>query len=239
MKFFIDAELIRYLHTVNFIYSSFPKSALILDVGFFIPVIPIGLSKLGFGVSAIEKMSYYNGALDEIISFSAEKYGIRLFDVDLLMDNIYDLKYQFDVVLILAVLEHLNGTPKYLLEKIKNIVKPNGCIIVEVPNIATLSSRLVFLKKGKSSCAPFEDYYHSEYPFSGHNRKYTIDDLKYALDQAGFEIAQLKVFHHSVLIPQSLKARILYALELIGPPSWKPNIWAVAKPRKAHSNPKT
>ena len=239
VKFFIDVEVIRYLHTVNFIYLSYPKSTWILDIGFFIPVVPLGLSKLGFRVSSVEKLSYYNGALDEIISFIAEKYGVRILDFDPLVDNIADLKHQFDVVLLLAILEHLNGSPNYLLEKTKSIVKPNGCIIVEVPNIASLIKRLALLLKGESPCPRFEDYYHSEYPFTGHNREYTINELKYTLDQAGFDVIKLKVFHHSAILPQGLKGKILHTLELIGPQSWKPNIWAVAKPRENYFNPKT
>lgn len=230
--YFINQELTRYLHTLNFIDSSFSKSTSILDVGFFIPILPIGLSKIGFKVSAIEKLSYYEGALDEIISFSSRKYGIKVLDLDLFENCISDLKHQFDIVLLLAILEHLNGTPKYLLDRVKRIVKPNGCIIVEVPNVASLRKRLIFLLKGKLPYATFEDYFHSEYPFSGHNREYTIDDLKYALDQVGFDIVRLEVFHHSSLKPRSLKGKVFRTLELIGPPSWRPNIWTVAKPRK-------
>lgn len=231
VKYFIDGELIRYLYTVNFIYSSFPKKIKILDIGFFIPVIPIALSKLGFSVTAIEKLSYYDGALDEIIQFTMERYGIQVLDLDLFDDKLPKLEYQFDIILLLAILEHLNGTPKYLLEKIQRLVKPEGCLIVEVPNVASLNKRLVMLIKGKSPYPLFEDYYHSEYPFSGHSREYTVGDLKYALEQSGFDITKLKVFHHSALMPQSFKGKILRILELVGPPSWKPNIWVMAKPK--------
>lgn len=232
VKSFIDFELTRYLHTVNYIYSTHSVSAVILDVGFFIPVIPIALSKLGFKISAIEKLSFYNGSLDEIIAFTKEKYGISVLDFDFLMDNISELKNKFDIILLLAIFEHLNGTPKYLIERVRNIAKPDSHIITEVPNIASLTNRLVFLKKGIPPLPSFEDYFHSEYPFSGHNREYTIDDLKYAMDNSGFDIIHMKTFHQSVLIPDNIKMRLLHGLEKIGPASWKPNIWAVAKPRK-------
>ncbi len=234
VKHFIDGELIRYLHTVNFIYSYFPKSTRILDIGFFIPVVPIGLSKLGFKVSTIEKLSYYEGALDKIISFVTEKYGIKVIDFDLFKDNSASLMHQFDVVLLLAILEHLNGTPMYLLEITRQIVNPDGYVIVEVPNIESLSKRLTFLIKGKLPYPPFEDYFYSEYPFSGHNREYTISDLKYALIKSGFDLVRLEIFHHNALKRRSLKGNMIYILELIGPASWRPNIWAVARPKSYH-----
>jgi len=231
VKHFIDAELIRYFHTVNFIFTSLPKSVYILDIGFFIPVIPIALSKLGFTVFSLEKLSYYDGALDEIISFAMGKYKIKVIDFDLFEDDISDLEHKFDIVLLLAILEHLNGTPKFLLNTSRRLVKHEGYIIVEVPNVASLTKRLTLLIKGKLPYSPFEDFFNSEYPFSGHNREYTVDDLKYALMKSGFELIRLEVFHHSALKPRSLKGKLLYLVELIGPASWKPNIWAVAKPK--------
>jgi len=228
---FIDAELVRYIHTVNYIYSSSAKSVEILDVGFFIPVLPIALSKLGFKVSAVEKLSYYEGALDEILTFVREKYSIKVLDFNLFGDNPFYTQQKYDVVLLLAILEHLNGTPRHLLYKVRQILRADGYIILEVPNAASLTKRLTLLIRGKLPYSPFEDYFWSEYPFSGHNREYTISDLKYSLYQSGFKLTRMEVFHHSSIKPQHLKGKLLYMLEKIGPSSWKPNIWAVARPK--------
>jgi 2-polyprenyl-3-methyl-5-hydroxy-6-metoxy-1,4-benzoquinol methylase len=231
VKKFIDWELIRYFHTIDFIYSTFPKSATILDIGFFIPIIPMSLSKLGYKVCAIEKLSYYQGALDEIIAMTTNNYNIELLNFDLIMDMTDNLKLRFDIILLLAVLEHLNGTPRYLLDKTKLFLKSDGNLIVEVPNIASLTKRVAFFKKGIPPLQSFEEYYNSDYPFSGHNREYTIKDLKYALDHSGFDVIRLDAFHHSSVLPDNLKGKVLYAFEALGPSSWKPNIWVVAKPR--------
>lgn len=236
-KFFIDAEVGTYQRTLNYIYSRASAANRILDIGFFIPIIPIALAKLGFSVSAIEKLIYYDKALDEIISFARKKYAIEVLDSDVIEDNLSDLEHQFDMVILQAVLEHLNGTPKYVLNRARQFVKPAGTILVEVPNAARLRKRLVFLMKGKVPFAPFYDYYHSAYPFAGHNREYTIDDLKYALDQSGLDLVRLDVYQKSPVKPQPLWDRVIYWLELLGPASWKGSIWVIAKPREVPVTP--
>lgn len=225
----LDLEVIRYIKTVDYINANFQRYSSVLDIGFFVPLIPIALSKLGFRVFALEKLCYYNGALDNIINFAREKYGVNILDFDILNDTIPKSWETYDVVLLLAVLEHLNGTPKYVLDKVKALLNPTGFLIVEVPNAAALAKRLSFLLKGKPPFPPFEDYYDSEYPFSGHNREYTIQDVKYALERSGFEIVKIEVFHHTVRNILSWKGRLLRALERSGPPSWKPSIWTVAR----------
>ena len=75
------------------------------------------------------------------------------------------------------------------------MAKRSGYVVVEVPNVAALSRRVSFLLKGWPPFPPFSDYYHSDYPFAGHNREYTIADLEYSLEQCGLELKALETFH--------------------------------------------
>ena len=226
---FIDGEIVRFMKTADFIGASFPRSTSILDIGFFIPVIPLALSKLGFCVTALEKLSLYDGALDDIITHATQQYSITVLDFDLFEDEPDNLRARFNVILLLAILEHLNGTPRYLLEKVKSLLCPDGHVIVEVPNVSSLSKRVYLLLKGIPPCPSFDGFYHSDYPFTGHNREYTIQDVRNTLAWSGFEIVDVQAFHHSAVAPPSWKQRVLQALERWGPPSWRPNIWAVGK----------
>jgi hypothetical protein len=226
LRSFIDHEIIRYMKTADFIYRTLPRGASVIDIGLFIPVIPIALSKLGYQVASVEKLAFYGNALNDIITLITNRYHVCVYDLDVLTD---ELPIQADIVLLLAILEHLNGTPRYLLGRAKSMVKPDGYMIVEVPNAATLSRRLSFLLKGSPPFPPFADYYHSEYPFSGHNREYTVRDLQFALQQSGLKIVQLEVFHHGTADGLPWKSRLLRAIEQIGPADWRPSIWSVVK----------
>jgi len=229
---FVDQEIIRFTKTVDFIYKTMSCQAHIIDIGMFVPIVPVALAKLGFRVASVENLAFYGTALNEMVSLINGRYNIGIHDLDILNDELGMLSGKFDVVLLLAILEHLNGTPKYLLEKVSNLSKPTGRIIVEVPNAATLERRLAFLLKGKPPFPPFSDYYHSDYPFTGHNREYTVGDLKYALKHSGFEIVEMEVFHHNTPDGLSPMQRFARFLEQIGPDEWRPNIWAVAQKRQ-------
>ncbi len=59
---------------------------------------------------------------------------------------------EFDVVLLLDVLEHIPYDKQYTaLREIKRILKPGGTFVMSVPNLAHLSSRIKFLILGKLS----------------------------------------------------------------------------------------
>jgi hypothetical protein len=223
---FIDYEIIRYVKTVDFIFRTLPKGATVVDIGLFIPVIPIALSKLGYQVASVEKLAFYGNALNDIITLITNRCHVSVYDLDVLTD---DLPIQGNIVLLLAILEHLNGTPRYLLGRAKSMIKPDGYMIVEVPNAATLTRRLSFLIKGSPPYPPFADYYFSEYPFYGHNREYIVRDLRFALQQSGLRIVQLDVFHNGTPDGLPWKSRLLRANEQIGPAGWKPSIWRVVK----------
>jgi len=104
-KHFIDHEIVRYYNTADYIYKKYSNSNLkILDIGFFIPVLPIALSKLGYKVSSCEMLEYYNGAFDEIIETLIPRYDIKLFNIDITRETIENVEHEFDIVLFLAFL---------------------------------------------------------------------------------------------------------------------------------------
>jgi 2-polyprenyl-3-methyl-5-hydroxy-6-metoxy-1,4-benzoquinol methylase len=139
-----------------------------------------------------------------------------------------ELYKQYNIVLLLAILEHLNGTPRFLLEKVRSVMKEDGALIVEVPNVGELSNRLNFIIKGQPPFPPIEDYYYSNYPFTGHNREYTIREMVYCLEQSNFRIKKLITFDHSSYSHKSTLRLLLRWVEKLGPPEWRPNLWVLA-----------
>lgn len=229
---FIDAEMHAHTKIVDFLSKSMPAGAQVIDIGFFIPVIPIALAKLGFQVSSIEKLAFYDHALDEIISFATQTYNIKLYDLDILQDNIDFLSNQFDIVILSAILEHLNGTPRYLLGKAKILGGKDSDYLITVPNVATIRKRLSFLFRGLPPFPSIANYFHSAYPFTGHNREYTLADLEYVLEESEFEITHLEEFNRPAgMSGTSLKERFWSCVARIEPKSMHESLLAVARRR--------
>ena len=78
----------------------------------------------------------------------------RAYCKDVIVGDIEDLAWceklagaQFDVAIFADVLEHLKR-PERPLEKVREFLKDNGCVLVSVPNIANVSIRLELLSGG-------------------------------------------------------------------------------------------
>jgi 2-polyprenyl-3-methyl-5-hydroxy-6-metoxy-1,4-benzoquinol methylase len=229
VRHFIDSEIHVYIKIVEFLAQSIPEGAKVIDIGFFIPVIPIALAKLGFKVVSIEKLAFYDHALDDIIAYSKQNYDIELHDLDILQDDIDFITNQFDIVILSAIIEHLNGTPKYLIEKAKTLGVKDARYIFVVPNVATMRKRLNFLLRGLPPFPPISNYYHSAYPFTGHNREYTLKEYRYILEQSGFEIIHLEGFNRLLDSKPSFKDSLWRLLAQLGPKSFRESLLAVTQ----------
>lgn len=58
-------------------------------------------------------------------------------------------------------------------------------------------------------------YYHSEYPFMGHNREYGLSDVRYVLEESGFVVVNMDTYNGS-FSGNSLKLRLLKLIGGIG-----------------------
>jgi hypothetical protein len=225
---FIDVEMHSHARIVNFLYKTLSPKSRIMDIGFFIPVVPITLAKLGFHVSSIENLAFYDNALNDIISLASQSHGIKVLDFDILHDDIESMN-QFDAVILSAILEHLNGSPKEILKRAQALGDETAYYIIVVPNVAALHKRISFLLKGAPPFPSISVYFQSAYPFTGHNREYTIRDLKYVLKQSGFETVHFETFNKPIVFNRSFKAYFLNMLARIGPESLADGIIAVSR----------
>lgn len=87
----------------------------------------------------------------------------------------------FDAVTMIAVLEHI-FSPNNVLAEVHRILKPNGQLIIEVPNVVFIPRRIDFMfgKLPKTSDEPlYQD---------GHLQFFTQKSLADLLDKNGFEV---------------------------------------------------
>ncbi len=224
--YFIETEKHKFIYLLNYIYEHFEPSSSILDIGFFIPVIPIALSKLGYKVTSIEKMALYGDALFGLAAFVESTCGVRVWDRDVIYDPFEPGAETFDLVILSAIIEHLNGTPRLLFDRAKAFGKPGAHYIVTVPNVASLEKRLRFFFKGKPPFPPIKDYYDSAYPFSGHNREYSLHDFDYVLRRSGFEPVFLRSYSRRAAVHDRWVRKVTTFLSRIGPKTWKSALFA-------------
>lgn len=159
----------------------------ILDIGSFIPFYPVVLKKLGYQVEVIEKIDLYGSSYTPILEYLSSQ-GIKLHNIDIIKDATNLLPKGYDILLI-ALLEHLNGSPQELIDKIKLLMNQDSLLYIHVPNICKLNNVIAMLK-GRSPLPLYKDYYFSGYPFEGHNREMTLEELILLCNFSSLEIVE-------------------------------------------------
>jgi 2-polyprenyl-3-methyl-5-hydroxy-6-metoxy-1,4-benzoquinol methylase len=113
----------------------------------------------------------------------AKKKGVTAFLSDI---NVWKTDEKFDCIILGDVLEHIEDD-KSAMRKVHGMLKPDGCIVVNVP-----SYRFLF---GKHDVA------------LGHKRRYSDDELKAKLKASGFKIEYFR--HWNLLaLPIGVLAKI-------------------------------
>lgn len=128
----------------------------ILDVGCGACLLSEMLLEKSYNVTAIDN--------DRKAIEIAKKKGIIAFTADI---NNWKTNKKFDCVIAADVLEHIDDD-KFVIRKIYDMLKPNGCFILNVP-----SYKFLFGKHDISL---------------GHKRRYSDSELKTKLEESGFKI---------------------------------------------------
>ncbi|HUE81895.1 MAG TPA: methyltransferase domain-containing protein [Pyrinomonadaceae bacterium] len=177
----------------------------VCDVGGFWGTFSIMLADLGYEVTMTESLRYYGGAFDGLFEFIASR-GVQVLDYDPFEPDI-SAPNRFDVVTVMAVLEHYPHSLKCFMQNVTGLLKPDGMIYLEVPNIAYLPRRIRFLL-GNSPLSTIEEIFHSEVPFIGHHHEFTIAELRDLARLSGLTILKENYFNYSIRAQPLLK-RIL------------------------------
>ncbi|MBI5529684.1 MAG: methyltransferase domain-containing protein [Deltaproteobacteria bacterium] len=226
---FVAVEKARYRKAVE-IVTSRRTSGTVCDLGCFIPYLPIALARLGYKVGIVDKYALYGDRMRARIAETAAGHGIEVFDLDIVNDDMAPLGKN-DVVLLMAVVEHLSGTPRMLMEKVRGIMAADGLLVFEVPNLAEMGKRLKLLL-GRSPLPDYADYYHSHYPFTGHNREMTVAEVEYLLKAGGFAVESLSCYDcYDLSCYRTIRGKLVKVLKKALPLANKgESIMAVARP---------
>jgi 2-polyprenyl-3-methyl-5-hydroxy-6-metoxy-1,4-benzoquinol methylase len=114
--------------------SNFKKAGRLLDIG------------CGYGVFLEQASEKGWDAYGVDLSESAVEYAIAK-GLNVTKSTLFEKKYmdkEFDIVTMFYVLEHVSDPMKYLYE-INRILKPNGLILIRIPNTTPIVRLLKFL----------------------------------------------------------------------------------------------
>jgi len=212
----------RYVRALALLAGRASPDEPLLEVGGFLGVFPLALTRLGVPVTVAERYDLYDGALDGVRDLLSAA-GARVWDVDFTSPNLTAERYP--VVVNMAMVEHVAGSPRTLMENLRRCCA--GRLLLEVPNLAYGYKRWQLLR-GRSIHPPLRDVYESAVPFTGHHREYTLADLHELLRLSGFHVAETATFNYSLDVglrtirPHDLLSRLV--------PSWREVLMAVAVP---------
>jgi 2-polyprenyl-3-methyl-5-hydroxy-6-metoxy-1,4-benzoquinol methylase len=173
----------------HFIYIQAYTSVRILELGSFLGLVSIVLSRLGFSVTAAD--------IDEFTSCTNLQNKFKAYDVNYVSCNLrhYSLPFgseEYDVVIMCETLEHLNFNPLPVIKEINRVIKTQGLLYLMLPNIARIDNRLKLLS-GQSIHNPIADFKaqldaNDNMIVGLHWREYTIDEIKEMLELMSFTV---------------------------------------------------
>jgi len=215
--FYLNLHKSEYSRTVYDVVKSIGLGAekSILEIGAYLGVVSISLSKLKYNVSATEIPEFLsNKRLQELYAENNINYS----SINLNKAKLPYSDNQFNAVIMCEVLEHLNFNPLPCIQEVNRILKPGGCFYLAMPNQASLKRRVQLLF-GMSIHHPiscfFEQLSGKENKIVGiHWREYTVSETKELLKSLGFEIE--RTYYTSANLSTNpiklLLKRILYKL---------------------------
>jgi 2-polyprenyl-3-methyl-5-hydroxy-6-metoxy-1,4-benzoquinol methylase len=124
---------------------------------------------------------------------------------------------KFDLIVCAEVIEHLYTSPKKLFQNFYDVLNPNGYLIIQTPNAASLRKRISLLFGRNPYEIPRENLKNP-----GHFREYTARELKQFATQIGFKVEKL-ILDEYFEYP-SLTSKIYRTFKNIIPPNLRSGI---------------
>lgn len=177
----------------------------ICDVGGFWGVFPLTMKKLGYDVSMTESLQYYGDSFSGLFKCIRD-HGVTIFDYDP-FEPADAMTERFDVITMMAVIEHYPHSLRTFMGNIRSLMKPEGRLYLEVPNIAYWPKRVALLL-GRTPLAQLADIFQSEVPFIGHHHEFTIAELRDLVRLSGLEIVYEDYYNYTIGAAPKFRTRL-------------------------------
>lgn len=198
---FLNFDVVQYLKNswirAYNIYRLLPaKNLTIADVGGLFGNFSLCFARLGYNVVLFESYEYYDNCFDDLTDY-LKNNGVQIENMDFFKKiGVVNWNDYFDCTLCLAVLEHIDGSPKIMIDNLKMITKKDGCLFIEVPNIASIPNRLQLLI-GQTVLPNIVSIYKSKTPFMGHFHEYTVTELGQLMKICNLNLIKIMLYNYS------------------------------------------
>lgn len=191
------------------------------------------LQSLGFRCSACDDLEddwhKIPGNRDKILTFANE------LGIDFKQTKEELLGDAFDMIMLLDVLEHLHDSPRDLLNDLLELTKPDGLLLVTVPNAVNVRKRISVLF-GKTNLPGFEGFYWYPGAWRGHVREYVRDDLVLLSRYLNLDVLELRSCDFMLgKLPTGLRSAYVLATNLFR--GFKDS-WLLVSRKRQHWEPK-
>lgn len=197
---YLRCSVVRMVHAAQALHDHGVRGGQLLDYGSYFGNFALMFAKLGYRVHTVDSYAQYGQAFRSVTGLLRDS-GIEVHD---LAESGFGLEGQpdrerraYDVVVSAGVIEHIPHTPRYFLETLDALLKPSGWLLLDTPNLAYLYNRQK-LARGETIFCPISCQYNTELPFEGHHREYTIDEMRWMLQQIGHRNIAVQTFNYSL-----------------------------------------
>lgn len=168
-----------FYETLGLIENFTSHTGKLLDIGAAKGEFLAAAKKRGWEVFGVEPSQNF-------VRYAAEKYGINVINSSL-MESTFPENF-FDVIALNMVLEHIDD-PQSLFSIIKKILKEDGLLYIEVPNMDSGLLKIISLyyRINGKNWAPFLSPFHPPYHCYGYQKT----SLKHLCSISGFKIKKI------------------------------------------------
>ncbi len=217
----IHTESQRHLRELELATRYVPPGGKILDVGCKLGEKLIALQFLGRKSFGVDNKYIFRSRGIDILKSVWEAAGVQIDECDVCSSPLVYPSELFDCVMCCAVLEHLHSSPRFPLGEMKRVLKPNGVMIITVPNLGAASKRINFLL-GRKHYLSLDGYFYGSGPIYGHIREFYRHEVVRIIEWVGgLKIIHLQLFNHDRVFPKnplrSLYSRFLMSLSMVYP----------------------
>lgn len=189
---YFDGSSYRFAMLLTLAKKHLPNGAKVLDAGAGHGVLAVALKDSGFDAEASD---LHKG----LAVFNAENVPYHTWHLEAQKAPFPD--NSFDAVILSQTIEHFTFSPLHPLKEINRILRPEGLMIIDAPNISCFHN-ISRLLRGKSLHWDFKKHYLEQAPeeaagipyYDRHNHEYSREDLQAIADFFSLKVEEITYY---------------------------------------------